>query len=170
MLRIPSRGPSTQEIEVLDDHTTALLEAGSALIVGTVSPDGHPHATRGWGLDVISTDPRRVRLLLDASADEAISHLAPGRPVAVTAADVVSLRSVQIKGTSLGVGPAGEGDGERARRFADAFFDDIVATDGTPREVLERLVPDEYRPVTIDVADVFDQTPGPDAGRSVSAR
>ena len=49
---------------MLADDTAALLEAGSALIVGTVAPDGEPHALRGWGADVLSRDPCRVRVLI----------------------------------------------------------------------------------------------------------
>jgi hypothetical protein len=152
---------------VLADDTAALLESGSALIVGTVSLDGAPHALRGWGADVESRDPCRVRVLIDVHEEQAQADLAAGRPVAVTAADVVSLWSVQLKGTSTGVEPARDGDAERVGRYVDAFFEDIEATDGTPRSVLERIVPDGVVAFGFEVTAVYDQTPGPDAGRAV---
>jgi hypothetical protein len=153
---------------VLADDTAALLETGSALIVGTVASDGEPHALRGWGADVIGRDPCRVRVLIDAHEETAIADLAAGRPVAMTAADVVSLWSVQVKGTSLGVEPARAGDDERVSRYVEAFFHDIETTDGTPRVVLDRLVPDTVVAFAIEVTEVYDQTPGPDAGRAVA--
>ncbi len=153
---------------MLADDTAALLEAGSALIVGTVAPDGEPHALRGWGADVLSRDPCRVRVLIDAHEERARADLAAGRPVAVTAADVASLWSVQVKGTSTGVETTADGDEARVRRYADSFFADIERTDGTPRAVLERMVPDAVVAFGLEVTDVFDQTPGPDAGRAVA--
>jgi hypothetical protein len=158
-------------VPVLDHETAALLTGGSALIVGAVDPGGMPHALRGWGLDVLEHEPLRVRVLLDAHEHEAIGCLAPSRPVAVTAADVPTLRSVQLKGRSAGVDAAVPDDAARLHRYVDMFFGDIVATDGTPRAVLERIVPDATALVALTVAvdDRFDQTPGPGAGRSVEA-
>jgi hypothetical protein len=158
-------------VPVLDHETAALLTGGGALIVGAVDPRGLPYALRGWGLDVLEHDPLRVRILLDAHEHEAIDCLAPSRPVAVTAADVRTLRSVQLKGRSHGVDAAGPHDAARVDRYVDMFFGDIVATDGTPRAVLERILPDTAALVALTVAvdDHFDQTPGPSAGRSVDA-
>jgi hypothetical protein len=153
---------------VLDPETIELLEAGSALIIGTVTPDGVPHACRGWGLEVDTAQPGRVRILIDSEATQALANLEQGRPVAVTAADVRTLRSVQLKGASAGIQAAGPDDLERMARYTAAFYDDIVATDGTPLTVLRRLTPDEVVAVQIDVTDQFDQTPGPDAGRAVA--
>ena len=108
-------------------------------------------------------------ILVDAEDTQARSNLEPGRPVAVTAADVRTLRSVQLKGTSRGIEPARPEDLDRMVRYTAAFYDDIVATDGTPLTVLRRLTPDDVVAVLIEVADQFDQTPGPGAGRAVSA-
>ena len=153
---------------MLADDTAALLEAGSGLIVGTVGSDGEPHALRGWGADVVGRDPCRLRVLIDAHEETAVAQLAAGRPVAMTAADVASLWSVQVKGTSLGVEPARAADDERVGRYVEAFFHDVETTDGTPRVVLDRLVPDAVVAFTIEVTEVYDQTPGPDAGRAVA--
>lgn len=155
---------------MVDPETVTLLQGGSALIVGAVAVDGAPYAARGWGLDVVGEAPCRVRLLVDAADDRLVELLGRGRPVAVTAADVVSLRSVQLKGTSQGVEPSDDpADRDRLGRYVDAFYADIEATDGTSRAVLDRLTPDDVLAVGIEVADVFDQTPGPGAGRAVGS-
>src|SRR5688572_10016749 len=58
---------------VFSDEMTAFLQSGCSLIVGTVGPDGEPHAGRAWGLDVL--DPRgRVQLLLDAADERTLAH------------------------------------------------------------------------------------------------
>lgn len=154
---------------MLDHETAALLGGGCALIVAAVDADGGPHALRGWGVHVVGDDPLVLHVLLDAHERDAIGHLDRSRPVAVTAADVRTLRSVQLKGRSGGIEPATADDAGRLARYVDAFFGDIEATDGTPRSVLSRLLPDpaELVRLAVEVDDRFDQTPGPSAGRPV---
>ena len=153
---------------MFDAATVTFLEGGCALIVGTVDPDGAPHAVRAWGLDVLDAATGRVRLLLDRREERARAHLAPGGKVAITCADVVTLASMQLKGRSAGEVPAASTDPGRVRRYTEAFYHDIEITDGTPRSVVERLTPDAVVPVEVEVTDVFDQTPGPAAGRLVA--
>jgi hypothetical protein len=150
---------------VVDDATKTFLEAGSALIIGTVGPDGAPFAGRGWGLDVLDGD--RVRLLLDASDEGTIANVAAGRAIAVTAADVRTLRSMQLKGRALGLDETTAADRERWDRYREEFFTDILETDGTPRELTDRFAPDDVVACTIEVDELFDQTPGPGAGARI---
>lgn len=144
--------------------TAELLEGGSALIVGVVAPGGEPVATRGWGLTLVPGETLRARLLVADDDTGALDHLGPGARVAVTAADVPTLRSVQVKGRSGGLQPATRDDLARAAAYVEAFFGDIVANDGTPRAVLDRVVPRGYVACDVVVDEVFDQTPGPQAG------
>lgn len=159
-------------VHVLDDETASLLDGGCALILGCVSDDGRPHALRGWGVQPLHDDGLRLLVLLDSHDEEAVSYLAAGRAVAVTVADVTTLRSVQFKGSSCGVVPAPSDASQTMARYVDQFFDDIVATDGIPRAALERFTPDpaDLVGVLIEVREQFDQTPGPGAGRSVADR
>jgi hypothetical protein len=149
---------------VFEPEMVAFLQGGCSTLVGTVGADGDPHAGRGWGLDVVEGEQDVVRVLIDGHDELTVRHLADKGAVALTAADVPTLRSVQLKGRSLGVQPATAADGERARRFCDDFFTDIVETDGTERSLLERLVPHGFSVCLVQVDQLFDQTPGPGAG------
>ena len=141
----------------------ALLEGGCALIVGTVGPDGAPHASRGWAADV--TAPDAVRVVLDGDDPILAAHLAGGARLAVTATDVPTLRSAQLKGRADEVAPVvDEVDLARIRRYCDAFARDILATDGTPTALVARLTPAHFVACRLAVEEVFDQTPGPAAG------
>jgi hypothetical protein len=155
---------------MFDHSTQALLKAGCALIVGTVASDGAPHASRGWGLVFVDDDGSEVRLMLDADDEVAVSHADAGAAIAITGADVPTLRSVQIKGTCVAVEPATEDDYAASGRFRDAFYTDIEENDGTPRVKLERLTPHRLVAVVVAVRDVYDQTPGPKAGEAMQAR
>lgn len=149
---------------MIDPEHVGFLESGCALIVGTVHPDGRPHACRGWGLDVLGGEPTRARLLVSEVEQDVLAWLEAGGPVAVTACDVRSLRSLQMKGRALGVGAATGADRDRAERYLDEFFTDIHETEGTPWAILERIVPAGYAIVSLELHELYDQTPGPSAG------
>ncbi|HVM52643.1 MAG TPA: hypothetical protein VM262_05555, partial [Acidimicrobiales bacterium] len=118
----------------------------------------------GWGLQVLSREPFTARLLVAAADGDALEHLADGGRLAVTAAVVATNRSRQLKGTVAALEPATAADRARAGAYADAFFADVEASDGTPRPLLERLLPAGYVAATVTFDELYDQTPGPTAG------
>lgn len=152
---------------MIDSELAAFAADGRALIVGAVATDGEPHATRGWGLVV--DDDGTPAILLDGDDRRVQECLAPGRPLAVTAADVRTLESVQFKGTALGVEPPLPSDTEVVDHFIERFFGDIVATDGTDPDVLHRVVPSRFVRCRFECDAVYDQTPGPGAGAPVTS-
>jgi len=149
---------------LLAPETIAFLESGCGVVVGTVGPDGAPHASRGWGLTVVSVDPIEVRLLLDADDTVAAEYLAATGAVSVTGGDIHTLRALQFKGEASPVEPATDDDRERAERFTDEFFGNINDVDGTPLELLNGLRVHDYVVCTVRVAELYDQSPGPSAG------
>lgn len=153
---------------MFDGATTKFLESGNALIVATVSPTGEPHATRAWGLTVLPGSGTTVRLLLPADDGVTLANLEITGAVAVTGADPRTYRSIQLKGHAIAVEPATDDDRARVARYVDEFFTAVIDTDGALREQVGRLEPYEYFACTIEVDDVFDQTPGPRAGGRVA--
>lgn len=153
---------------VIDEALQAFLERGRAMIVGTAAADGTPHAQRAWGCSVVG--PTTVRILLDAADPVLRQHLADTGRIAVTSADVRTLRSVQLKGRILALHD--EPDAEDLRR-SDAqngeLFTDIEETDHYPRVLTERMVPPSYVAAEVEVEELYDQTPGPSAGAPVGA-
>jgi hypothetical protein len=155
---------------VLDAELTEFLESGCATIVGLVSTDGAPFATRGWGTLVLSPAPARIRLLVGAGPFARAGRRAGDGSrfaMAVTGANVRTLRSVQVKGVGHDLEPPTADDLVRSVRFCAEFFADIEATDGIPPSLMGRLVPADLLAVTVDVDEVYDQTPGPGAGAKV---
>jgi hypothetical protein len=146
-------------------ETIALLEGGCGLIIGTADATGAPHAGRGWGLDVL--DGGRLRLLVDAADETTVANLRAVGRVAVTGADVRTLRSRQVKGRLLGLEPAAGTDRARAARYRDALYTAVEETDGQPRVVLDQLTPAAYLVALVEATEVFDQTPGRGAGSAL---
>jgi hypothetical protein len=154
----------------LDPEIVAFLESGCAVIVGTVAADGAPYATRGWGLTILRREvPLEVRLLLDAADEPTIEHIRDGGLIALTATSVTTLKSRQLKGRVTSVVDATDADRDRARQYCDQFYGDIYRTEYTPRSLTDRLTPADFVACTIDVDELFDQTPGPGAGRALGA-
>lgn len=153
---------------MFDSELATFLESGCALIVATVSGEGEPYATRGWGLTVL--DHRgSARLLVAAGDTRLTTDLADGGRIAVTAADVRTLRSVQLKGVATPVDAATDEDRARTARYTHDFYCDIEETDGVPPEVIARFTPLDVAACTVTVDEVFDQTPGPGAGVRLGA-
>ena len=147
---------------VLDDEMVRFLEGGCALIVCTFDADGDPYASRAWGFTVLCADGEvRGRLLVTPDV------LAEGR-IAITATDVSTLRSLQLKGRIVGVEPMSEADVAKFEQYTNAFIDDIVRTDQFPRDLVERGRPTELVVCTVLVDELYNQTPGPRAGTSVA--
>lgn len=144
--------------------TKEFLESGCALIVATVADDLEPHASRGWGLDLVGEN--RVRLLVDADDLQLHANLAANSSIAISATHVPTLRSVQLKGHTTSFEPGTDADLHRMRRYCDQFFADIQATDGIAPEMMERIVPARLAVYQAQFDEVFDQTPGPRAGAS----
>jgi hypothetical protein len=149
---------------LIDDGDAALLESPCSLIVGTVDETGLPDATRAWGVEVLA-DREHVRVVLDADAKASLANVASTHAFALTATDVSTFMSVQIKGRVVSVEPESDADRARRENFIDGFARAVNATDGTPVELLLRMKPCAFVTVVATIEDAFDQTPGPTAGR-----
>lgn len=154
---------------MIDEATATFLRTGCALIVGTVEADGAPLACRGWGVPHLDAEAGRVDVLLDADDEDVRRTAVEGAPLAITAADVRTLYSVQLKGRCTARREQRADDWDVARHYLDAFMTDVEETDGTPRRLLERLVPTTLWCCTLEVEASFDQTPGPGAGAPLAS-
>ena len=161
-----------------DDGTTrrgigaaerALVEAGCSLVVGTVGADGAPRATRAWAATVLDEAAGRLRVVVTADDAVALANLGTGQ-IAVTGADVRTLRAVQLKGHVVVVEPATPGDLATLDEHTGRFFQAVHETDGNPVELLRRLLPHEVVAVELVVEEVYDQSPGPGAGAALAPR
>jgi hypothetical protein len=153
----------------LGPQLVAFIESGGGLVVAAAGADGEPRAGRAWGADVVDPGAGRLRLLLGGDDPVLLAHLTEVGRLAVTSADVRTLRSVQVKGQVEALEPATPADRRRADRYCDEFFGAVTELDGNPRALLERLRPAGLVACLLLVTEVYDQTPGPDAGSPLVA-
>ncbi len=148
-------------------ETTAFLEGGCSLIVGTVGADGEPHRGAGMGPDRAVRERGECRLLLDAAATETLADLAATAVIAVTAADVPTLRSIQVKGSVT----SDRARHRRRSRSGCAVHRRVLrrhrrAPTAPTARVLERMVPVGY----VACSRAIHRALRPDAGAGGRAR
>jgi Pyridoxamine 5'-phosphate oxidase len=154
---------------VLDAEAAAPFHSGCSLIVATVDAQGQPDANRAWSI-LVSDGGARLRVTIAADQVRVQENLRATGVLAITATDVATLVSVQAKGRAEPVEFVSETETDRLRR--EAHIDDFVrivhATDGSAVELINRLRPDTFSVFEMKVEEVFDQTPGPAAGRQLA--
>jgi hypothetical protein len=152
---------------VFSPDVMSILEPGTSLIVGTVGADGEPRATRAFALTIVDDETNRVRVVLSADDPVAVDHLHTGA-ISVTAADVRTLRSVQLKGRLTLVEPPTEHDRALVQDHSERFFESVYETDGHARDLVQRMLAISLISVEMVVEQLFDQSPGPGAGSPVA--
>jgi hypothetical protein len=153
---------------VIEPKIVELIESPCSLIVGTVDADGLPDATRGWAAQVLDGGAR-IRLLLAANAVYTLANLRTTQRIALTATHFSTLNSVQVKGVALTVEEATDDDRELFMEFCRGCVRAIHQIDETPEEILWRFVPSGVVACVFRADELFDQTPGPEAGKCLAA-
>ena len=156
-----------RERPLIDEELVRHLQGPVSAFLGTTDATSVPDATRVNGLAAL--DGRRLRVLIAADATAARANATPGSRVAVLVTDITTYRSVQLKGTVQIASPARTpGDVAVVHHHVSTFTgaSDSVGMDS-------RLAPNLFAldvvPLVVEVDELYDQTPGPGAGRRVGA-
>lgn len=152
---------------LIDDELRAFVESPCSLIVGTVDGDGHPDATRAWGVEVLP-GARRLRVLLATNADTSLVNLRANGRIALTATNFVTNDSTQLKGHVTTVEARTSADQIRFEAYCARCVEILAEVDRAPRELISRMTPPGVVACVMTVEQVFDQTPGPAAGAQLA--
>lgn len=148
---------------MIDAGLKAFLEAAVAVVVGTRDAELTPETCRAWGPRVLA-DGRSVELLVDrAPAARTLANLAQNGLAAVNFVDD-TYRAVQLKGRCAEAGEADTCDRERAERH-HARYARALARFGLDPGISRLHWSTDVVKLRLSVAALFDQTPGPAAGR-----
>jgi hypothetical protein len=150
---------------VLDPAVVEFIHGGVAVGVATRDDDLKPEFARGWGPEV-STDGRSLRVCVAAPEGSRVrANLERNGAVAVGFSPPTIARAVQVKGVATVVGEPEAADLERVERHVRSFVAEAERI-GAPVELSRRLfVGTGLIAVQFSIDEVFDQTPGPTAGR-----
>lgn len=150
---------------VLDPTVVEFIHGGVAVGVATRDDGLRPEFARGWGPEV-AADGQSLTLCVSAPQGSRMrANLERNGAVAVGFSPPTIARAVQVKGVATRVGEPEAADLERAERHFRSFAAEAGRI-GAPAELCQRMF---VRPgliaVQFSIDEVFDQTPGPTAGR-----
>lgn len=146
----------------------AFLDSGVSMVGASANDDLVPEAFRMWGASL--GDDGVLRALVSSDAAQTFEHMREGTLLCMTFADVLNLRSMQVKGRSIGAAePPGPEDLARMARYQEVLAPKS-RLNGTPPALLEEIRPRSVFAVSIVLDEAYDQTPGPSAGSSLEER
>jgi hypothetical protein len=150
---------------VLDPAVVEFIHGGVAVGVATRDDELRPEFARGWGPEV-SADGRSVTLCVSApEGSRTRANLERNTAVAVGFSPPTIARAVQVKGVVAAMREPEAADLERVERHVRSFIAEAERI-GAPAELSGRMfVRTGLVAVQFSIDEVFDQTPGPTAGR-----
>lgn len=148
---------------LIDDDLARFVRGPVAAFLATVDPMAVPDATRVAGVAVF--DGHRMRLLISTAARTARANAVAGARVSVLITDITTYRSVQWKGRVLSATEARTpGDLALLHHHVETFRASSALV-GVPQDKADRIFFADIVPLVVEVDAVYDQTPGPGAGR-----
>jgi Pyridoxamine 5'-phosphate oxidase len=155
----------SESAPVLDPAVVEFIHGGVAVGVATRDDGLRPEFARGWGPEV-SADGQSLRLCVTAPEGSRMrANLERNGAVAVGFSPPTIARAVQVKGVATQVGEPEAADLERVERHLRSFVAE-AARIGAPEELSRRMFTGAgLLSVELAIEEVFDQTPGPTAGR-----
>ena len=147
----------------------AFLEGGVSVVVGTRDADLVPEITRAWGL-LVSKDRKSFSLCAPlATSHKTLDNLASNGQMTVCCSLPTNYKTVQLKGQCIERSDPSRADLAAVERHREAFRG-LNESIGIPRQRTETFWRRELEtsPVLVKLRvvpeQIYDQTPGPDAG------
>ena len=148
---------------MIDDDLGRFIQGPVSAFLGTADAVAVPDCTRLAG--VAALGGRRLRVLVASEARTARANGRPGARASVLVTDITTYRSVQWKGRVVSAGEERTpGDLALLHRHVGAFRRGSLEV-GIRPDLVWVMFPVEVVPLVVEVDAVYNQTPGPGAGR-----
>jgi hypothetical protein len=170
-LPLTASGSSMTEV-TLDNTLTDFLAGPVAINVASHDAALLPSVARGFGCRV-SADGRRITAFLSVrSAEAVLRDLRAGAPVAVVFSRPQTHATLQFKGIGAAILPLAPGDREIMRAYGEAFRTEITALGYDDDFASKFVAPANDDAVAVEFTPnaVYEQTPGPEAGKPLPVR
>jgi len=145
-----------------------LLETGVSVMVGTRDASLMPECTRAWGIRVGAKRGTVTIFLSKTIAGKTLENLDDNGNIAVTCTRPTDHITCQLKGQVRNIKAVTNADRDVSRKWHREFMAELKAI-GVPSALSEAWITEPAVAVEIAVTEVFDQTPGPGAGRKLEA-
>lgn len=150
----------------INDEVRGRLAGGVATIVATRDDHLRPSVTRGWGISVAAEGTELTLCVGAPSGSRTRANLQSNGAIAVTSSRPTTYRTVQLKGQVVAIVEPTQEQLEAVEAHVEAFSreaEELGLAPGSGR----RLVDPGLVAVSFSVHEVYDQTPGPNAGARI---
>lgn len=151
---------------MIPDSIVQLLETGVSVMVSTRNAALMPECTRAWGIQVAPDRLSVMIFLSETFAGETLDNLRANGMIAVTCARPTDHITCQLKGRVTAITRMTQARRDRCRQWHHDFMAELKAV-GVPPELPGAWIVEPTVAVEFAVSEVFDQTPGPGAGRKI---
>lgn len=139
------------------------LEPRVSIIVGTVSAEKMPASCRAIAMRADEELREFTVYVPMATSQETIANVAATRRIAVACTRPLTHSTIQIKGTVREVRLASDSEREFVHGRLEAFADELADL-GYPRRGISGIAHWPAFAIAIELEQLFEQTPGPNAG------
>ncbi len=136
---------------------------GRSLLVGTCDKDLEPECMRAMGIRIAPDGLRLGVYLPVATAARTIANLRSNPRISLTLSQISTHRTLQIKGAVLDIADGTEEDHAFVNQYRDMFAADLAWAGQSKANTLA-LTNWPCHAVLVEIAVVYTQTPGPNAG------
>lgn len=148
----------------ITDELARFLATGMSVLVGTRDAGGRPAALRG-AAGRASEDRRHVLLMVPAAtAARTLANVRDNGRVAVTFSQPTTYRSIQVKGRAVDVHDTPPGERAFVEGYLAGYARELELV-GIAETTTRRLTVWPAVTITMTIDALFDQAPGPAAGR-----
>lgn len=154
----------------LDADRADFIQSGVSMALGARDAALRPSLSRALGCRVMPGG--EIRIYLDAMLSrDVLRDVAGNGEIAAVFSDIVSHRTLQVKGSGARIQSLDAGDHAMVEAYVRRFCDALVALGHSPAvpRVLLASEPSMRMAVAFHARDAFEQTPGPQAGQRLDA-
>lgn len=145
------------------ERLSELIDRSSIMHLGTCSPEGIPLSTRVVGGYVVAPDRQIAVYIPQKNADRILRHLEQNPKLALLFIDPHTYQSLQVKGLLENISESTERD----YRLQDLYF--LRMRRHSLPEGFYNIHRKPALTLRMTITDVYDQTPGPNAGKLMNA-
>lgn len=142
------------------------LESGVSLLVAGRDAALRPHCLRGVGARAESDRTSATVFVVTDLAEALLDGFADNGQIAVALSRPIDHRTLQLKGRVQEMRPATRQEETLQERYLAGFVEQLYCV-GFSRTVVRRMRLTPSTAIRFAIEQVFDQTPGPGAGRTL---
>jgi hypothetical protein len=151
-----------------EEHVT-FVESGVSVLVGTRDAGMRPFGLRAMGAKVRADRKTLTVFIPDQTGERTLADLRDNGRTALTFTRPIDHRSMQLKGKAIAIRAATEDERPFLESYVEGWARHLEVV-GLPRAIGSRLTYWPATAVDVIVEASYHQTPGPSAGKCLTAR